>query len=107
MNQCGECGHEVSHHCDGAQCLGSDGCTCTFFRQHTVADEDPNELEQRRAAQALHILDILEQAQANFSIFSPAQLGGRWKARLVPGDGYVSGESLADCLAQLAQSLAI
>lgn len=65
------------------------------------------DVEEQRARQALSIVRELERASADFSIFSPTEPGGRWRARLAPGDGYVSGENLADCLAQLAQSVAL
>jgi hypothetical protein len=61
--------------------------------------------ESDRAAQALRILDLLESARPQFKV-SPGQ--SRWlvSVKLDDATHVVSGETLADALAQLAQAVA-
>jgi hypothetical protein len=61
--------------------------------------------EQDRANQALRILDILEGAQVNFKV---SRGYARWlvSAQLENRTEVLSGDSLADVLAQLAQAVA-
>jgi hypothetical protein len=73
---------------------------------YTLTDDAA--VEYHRARQALSIIRALERAHVTFVIRPPLDNNnhtGRWLGAL--HEGQVTGEDLADCMAQLAQAVGL